>query len=219
MLSLRSTQQGPYPLGTFCPVGRFLQLLPQAQQEAFLGLEEKVWPPNVGLPSPKQSSANDRWECTYPGERAALRRFLCHAESSRGLGPSAHSRNLLFSSPPIPNPILAGFPSLPHFSSWDLLANKLLTLKSLSQCLFWGNPTQDSIKSNNIKPYLLVSSTVLLTSCVENLSFWTNLKTMSVCLSRFQPRIYYNTEEYLSWLKWPRVCAWVPLSVTSVWQH
>lgn len=132
MLSLRSTQQGPYPLGTFCQVGRFLQLLPQAQQEAFLRLEEKVWPPNVGLPSPKQSSANDRWECTYPGERAALRRFLCHPESSRGLGPSAHSRNLLFSSPhprpAIPNPIL--LISLPCLTSVPGISSQISYLHS-----------------------------------------------------------------------------------------
>lgn len=59
-VKLEIREQVPYPLETFCPVPACLQLLPQAQQEAFSGQKRAKMlasPP----PSSPQAKADGSW--------------------------------------------------------------------------------------------------------------------------------------------------------------
>nr|XP_015091692.1 COX assembly mitochondrial protein homolog [Vicugna pacos] len=56
-VKLEIQEQVPYPLETFCPVAACLQLLPQAQQEAFSGRKRRFGPRMLASPPPSSPQA------------------------------------------------------------------------------------------------------------------------------------------------------------------
>lgn len=124
MLSLRYIQQVLYPLSTFCLVHAYNFCLKHSKRE---GLAQKCWPPIPQVVLSQVSWLLCLWGEGTPKEVSGPPPSPQRAPGR--LGPSAHSRNLLFV---FPCTSWFLFPASLHFL--DHLPNKLLTVKSLSQC-------------------------------------------------------------------------------------
>lgn len=91
VLGLPSTQQGPYSLGTFCPVGAYSFFLKAGGLP--LTRREDSPPSKCWSSLPQAPSGNNGWELECPildpspSGRDSPREVLCHPRAPGGLAP------------------------------------------------------------------------------------------------------------------------------------